>query len=110
MQKQTFREALRETMSAQRSMGHKGANWDNQAVAYHTLLQDLGYYSDHNPSAYGLDENVRDTLIAHARQDAAHAVVNTASLLKEMRIVRILLIAIVCLLVIIILAEFSIWR
>jgi hypothetical protein len=35
-----------------------------------------------------LSEYARDSLIAHGRQDASHAVANTSSLLKEVKTLR----------------------
>ena len=75
----------------------------NGMVARATLQQDLGELSD--PVAdYCFGETVRDRLIAHARQDAAHALLNTISALETLRTIRRLLIA--CLAVIIYIA----WR
>jgi hypothetical protein len=37
---------------------------------------------------YSLDDHTRDVLIAHARQDAAHALLNTATLLEQSRALR----------------------
>jgi len=44
------------------------------AMALNILEKDLGSYSDSAAVDYALDEATRDRLIAHARQDASHAV------------------------------------
>jgi hypothetical protein len=54
----------------------------NAAIAKNVLHEELGYYSD-QPCSYNLDQSTRDTLLAHARQDAAHALVINISLLRE---------------------------
>ena len=77
--RRTAKEALRDTLQGQRVVGLKGSNWDNHAVALITLDGDLGRLSDRGGSQLNLDQSTRDTLLAHARQDAAHAVANTAA-------------------------------
>lgn len=62
----------------------KGDSWDNHAIAHGTLQGDLG--TNGKPrDPYYLDDMTRDILIAHSRQDAAHALLNTMSLLKRVR-------------------------
>jgi hypothetical protein len=63
---------------AQRAQGMKGAHWENHAVARYTLGGELGEPAQH---FYNLDEDKVNTLLAHGRQDAAHALGNTKSLL-----------------------------
>jgi hypothetical protein len=95
--------ALQATIRTQRSMGMKGANWDNQAIARYTLFQEIGLEGEPPSNPYDFDEFTRDTLLAHARQDAAHAVCNTKSLLdlngkisRQLRFLNVLLLMSVC--------------
>jgi hypothetical protein len=55
--------------------------------ARHILHEELGYYADAATAqrAYHLDDETRDRLIAHARQDSSHAIFAIASLASEMR-------------------------
>jgi hypothetical protein len=59
----------------------------NAIIGESLLKQDLGVIGEWQ-NTYDLDEDIRDRLIAHARQDAAHAVLNTASLLDEVVVLR----------------------
>lgn len=54
------------------------------ASARDILREDLGYF-DHVPTVYALDDKTRDRLIAHARQDAAHAALSVGSLTRDVR-------------------------
>jgi hypothetical protein len=54
---------------------------ENGEVAKNVLHEELGYFSDGKEIDYNLDEATRDRLITHGRQDAAHALGNTISLL-----------------------------
>ncbi|CCV06714.1 conserved hypothetical protein [Mesorhizobium metallidurans STM 2683] len=54
----------------------------NSMVARNILHEELGYFSDVQTS-YSLDEETRDRLIAHGRQDAAHALTNTIALMES---------------------------
>jgi hypothetical protein len=78
----TAQEALKIFLAAQRDMGKTNASWRNFAIARNTLHEEPGYY-DERSREYGLSEDVRDTLIAHGRQDASHACDNTISLLDD---------------------------
>jgi hypothetical protein len=60
------------------------ANFDKSCTV---LREDLGEAGGHRRHSYELDEFTRDILIVHARQDAAHALLNTGSLLIELRLV-----------------------
>jgi hypothetical protein len=51
----------------------------NGVIARSTLHGELGYLDDGNPTGYDLDDETRDRLIAHGRQDSAHALLNTIS-------------------------------
>jgi hypothetical protein len=54
-------------------------------LAQNILHQDLGMFPGDIHASYDLSDEVRDRLIAHARQDAAHAVLNTTRLLSDVR-------------------------
>jgi hypothetical protein len=55
----------------------------NNHTAQVVLDTELGKYTDKVPT-YQLDQETRDRLLAHARQDAAEALLNTRSLLDEL--------------------------
>lgn len=86
-------EAMKAEIDSLRTEGRIGASWENYAVAHITLREDLGEFGQSPGLTF--DEHVRDQLIAHARQDVAHAVSNTTSILSQLRTIRIMLI--VCL-------------
>jgi hypothetical protein len=73
------------TTTAQREVGLKGDHWDNHAIAKHLLLEEIDSTKTVR-FTYHLDQERRDVLLAHARQDASHALCNTNSLLKRVRI------------------------
>ncbi len=75
---------IRFAINAQREVGMRGDSWDNHAVALATLSGDLGAGGKQR-APYYLDDMTRDILIAHSRQDAAHALLNTISLLTRVR-------------------------
>ncbi len=66
--------------------------WDNHAVAVGTLEEELGYYGEKPLPYYEMDEAVRHRLIAHTRQDVAHALCNTHSLWKRLLFIEFILI------------------
>lgn len=66
---------------AQRLVGRRGDSWTNHAVAQVTVEGELG---KGGWPPVDLDPVVRDTLIVHGRQDAAHALLNTSILLKRL--------------------------
>lgn len=84
---------IQATIKARHALGLKGESWDNQAIARDVLFDDLGYNRADRPH-YHLDDQTKDILLVHARQDAAHALSNTISLLEHIdkldRTVRIL--------------------
>ena len=91
-------ENLRFAIKAQHALGMKGDNWDNYAIARETLQGDLGYEGG-SKASYNLDTDTRDILIAHARQDAAHALCNTTSLLGRVQVLTrlVYLLIVICL-------------
>src|ERR1700682_2013588 len=87
---QTSDEALAASLKAAKSMFVRGSNWDKQAnhiVSRNVLASDLGRYSDPLP-AYHLDEDTRDRLLAHARQDAAETLCHVTTLMDEVHELR----------------------
>lgn len=68
--------------SAKMLEGKLSENRANDVVARGNLHGELGYHDDGNERVYNLDEQTRDRLIVHGRQDAAHALLNTISLLR----------------------------
>lgn len=75
-----WNEEVRAAIKAQREFGRRGPHWDNAAVGQVVLHEDLAEGLD-----YGLYQEQTDRLLAHARQDAAHALCNTKSLLDYQR-------------------------
>jgi hypothetical protein len=57
-----------------------------RADAY-VLDEDLGLVGEWHQT-YELDEDARDRLLAHGRQDAAYAVLNTSSLLDKILLLK----------------------
>lgn len=74
--------AIRIAIETQHIVGNKSANDDNTVIARYTLHEELGYRGERR-EPYHLDQDTRDILLAHTRQDAAHSLLNTISLLKK---------------------------
>jgi hypothetical protein len=66
------------------SPGEDKQRLEDQLLAQNILHADLGHFSDPPPD-YVLGEAVRDRLLAHARQDAAHALINTSRLISDVK-------------------------
>jgi hypothetical protein len=86
-QRETAIEHLRLQMAFAKDTGPKDASFLNSVIARNVLDEDLGRF-DSTLHMYRLDDDTRDRLIVHARQDAAHAVINTATLLQEVKSLR----------------------
>jgi uncharacterized membrane protein YccC len=80
-------EHLRQQLSFARDMGTKDPSNLNSIAARNILHEDLGRF-DTILHRYQLDDDTRNRLIAHVRQDAAHALLNTATLLQQVRALR----------------------
>ncbi len=80
-EKETFAESWKVALDTQKLLKQSDESMDAE-FARLILHEDLGYLKKTWPTSYSLDEETRDRLIAHARQDAAHAVVNTTRLRK----------------------------
>jgi hypothetical protein len=62
----------------------------DQRLAQNILDADLGHFSDRPPDCV-LDQAVRDRLLAHARRDAAHALINTVRLISNVKELKLLI-------------------
>jgi hypothetical protein len=97
--------ALQAEIKAQKALGMKGEHWDNYAVAKYTLEGEIGSTGQAAQHVYDFGQDEVNTLLAHSRQDAAHALGNTKSLLdlnakisRQVRLVNFLLFVSICLL------------
>ena len=81
----SIRESIDAEISANRALGGRlDASKRNGIVARATTRQDMGELSPES-SPYDFDDTTRDILITHARQDAGHALLNTITLLQQIR-------------------------
>jgi hypothetical protein len=77
-------------LAAMLSMVPRGTDKEafvNRVTAKEILQEEMGQRSLPQRE-YGLDQTTRDRLLAHTRQDAAHALLNTMTLMKEVRELR----------------------
>jgi hypothetical protein len=84
---ETADEYLKMQLAMSKDTGWKDANALNGVVARSVLHEDLGRFKG-RLHAYNLNDDARDRLLAHARQDAAHALCNTSSLLDQVKVLR----------------------
>ncbi|NKK58783.1 hypothetical protein GFM44_23070 [Rhizobium leguminosarum bv. viciae] len=103
---QTAEADLKVRLDAIRSLGGDQAAVD-AAIARNILHEELGQFEGSSLPTYGLDDATRDRLIAHARQDAAHAIMGIGTLTKEVRDLRRLISVVVVLLVVLIAVELA---
>ncbi|MHC2454523.1 hypothetical protein ACVMIX_001164 [Rhizobium leguminosarum] len=101
---QTAEADLKVRLDAIRSLGGDQAAVD-AAIARNILHEELGQFEDSALATYNLDDTTRDRLIAHARQDAAHAIMGIGTLTNEVRSLRRSISAVVVLLVVLIAVE-----
>jgi hypothetical protein len=94
---------LQAAVRAQREMGMKGESWDNYAIARYTLEGELGLNGQTAQHVYDLSRDEYNTLLANGRQDVAHALCNTKSLLdlhgkisRQLRLLNVLVLVSVC--------------
>jgi hypothetical protein len=85
--KEKAEEHLKQQLAFAKETGPRNASFLNSIIAKNVLHEDLGRF-DSFLQRYNLDEDTRDRLIAHARQDAAHALINTITLLEQIRALR----------------------
>lgn len=87
-EKQTAEEAYAAAIKAMRTVTHPSEvrrGFADEMLAENILHKELGYFSD--PLAeYSLDQETRDRLLAHARQDAAHALIIALRLSNEVKV------------------------
>ena len=90
-------ERIRDQVRINRSLGLKGDNWDNHAVALITTQHEASGAEDD----FRLPDTTRDTLLRNGRQDTAHALANTTSILDRVqelnRLVTALLVLVIVL-------------
>lgn len=85
--------------------GIKHVSKANCLIARNVFQEEIGRYGEHGGVRYDFDQKTHDILLAHVRQDAAHALLNTESLLEhgakistQLRVLNILAFASLCLL------------
>jgi hypothetical protein len=54
----------------------------NYLIAKNVADEEMGRYGEH-PLEYSLQQKTKDALLAHGRQDAAHALCNTKSIMDQ---------------------------
>jgi hypothetical protein len=86
MYDQDATDALRMQLRAMKEIGANQEAFD-AATARNVLHEDLGYYRSKS-TEYALDEATRDKLLAHARQDAAHAVYAASTAARQVEKMR----------------------
>jgi hypothetical protein len=79
---ETAEAELATTLKVWRSMGLTSEHKENLAVARNVTNEEMGRYGEH-PLEYSLKQKTKDTLLAHGRQDTAHALCNTKSILDQ---------------------------
>ena len=82
--KQSASEDLRARLGTIRAIQCDDLAAIDAATARNILHEELGYFSDPQ-TGYNLDESTRNRLMAHTRQDAAHAVLSLATLTLDVR-------------------------
>lgn len=78
-------ESLKDEMRAAHTLWSKEESWplkSNTIFARNLLDDDLGKFAERY-AHFDLDEATRDILLAHARRDAAEALLNTRTLLEQ---------------------------
>ena len=87
-EKITAQEAYRAALTAHDDFAPKNKSLRNNVLARNILHEELGYFKDSRNISYDLDDEIRDRLIAHARQDIALAVINSDVIMKEIGRIR----------------------
>jgi hypothetical protein len=80
--------ALKSMLQTSRKLGQTKHSELNLWVARNTFEEEIGRFGDDHLVDYGLDERKRDLLIAHGRQDVAHALCNTIHILDEIELLK----------------------
>jgi hypothetical protein len=68
--------ALAHALKMQPRFGISGEHSANLVVAKNVVDEEMGRYGDHQLE-YSLQQKTKDTLLAHGRQDVAHALCNS---------------------------------
>jgi hypothetical protein len=87
-QRQTAEEAYAAAVKAMQTVTHPSEvrrGFADEMLAENILHKELGYFSDPLPK-YALDQQTRDRLLVHARQDAAHALIIALRLSNEVKL------------------------
>ncbi|KQP07496.1 hypothetical protein ASF28_10090 [Methylobacterium sp. Leaf99] len=88
---------IHEQIQANRALGMKGDNWDNWAVGLLTTQHEIE--DDDGQIGYVLTDATRDKILRNGRQDGAHALANTTSILNRVhqltRLVYVLLVLVI---------------
>jgi t-SNARE complex subunit (syntaxin) len=84
----TAQETLADLIKSQRAAGLKGENWDNYGVALYTIRQELSQRTGSLADQFDVNDRVRDILLTNCRQDVAHALANTSSILRSIRTLK----------------------
>lgn len=91
---ETAEDHLRSQIAMAKDTGTKLPSDINGLIARNVLHEELGYFPKSRIRQYRLDEATRDRLLVHGRQDAAHALLNSITILEEIsRLKRLLWIA-----------------
>jgi hypothetical protein len=84
--------------------GLKSVSKANYLIAQNVVHEEIGLYGEY-AFEYRFNQKTSDLLLAHGRQDAAHALLNTSSLLEhggqistQLRVLNALALAAVCML------------
>jgi len=88
-EKTSFAEAMQIDLNSLKLFGRKIKPEDYEATfSKNSLHQDLGYIGATHPHVYDLDDDTRDRLIAHSRQDIVLTYVALINTRKELRGLR----------------------
>lgn len=75
---------LRLRLKVMREVGETDLEALNFAISRNVLHEELGYFGP-GVQGYAIDDRTRDILLVHGRQDAAHAALNSSSVLQQNR-------------------------
>jgi hypothetical protein len=96
--------ALASALKTRKSMGITSEHQANYLVAKNVADEEMGRYGEY-PLEYSLQQKTKNTLLAHGRQDVAHALCNTKSIMDQnariaaqLRLLNFLVLVTVCLL------------
>lgn len=94
MGRETFKQAMDASLKATITVeGKISPEAYESTFARMTLKEDLGELGSEWQSVYALDDTTRDRLIAHTRQDAAMNYVAIVELRKQIKTLRVIILA-----------------